>query len=91
MKILFLHLSDAHLTQQTNLNEISTNAIVKSLSQMGNFDQCVLIFSGDIANSGSENEYRVAGSMLGKILKGINDKYFDGKKTYYNINCTGKP
>ena len=80
MKILFLHLSDAHLTQQTNLSEINTNAIVNSLSQMENFDECVLVFSGDIANSGNKNEYRVAGSIFGKILKGINDKYFDGKK-----------
>lgn len=80
MKILFLHLSDAHLTQETNLCEININAIVNSLFQMGNFDECVLVFSGDIANSGNENEYRVAGSMFGKILKGINDKYFDGKK-----------
>lgn len=44
MKILFLHLSDAHLTQETNLSEINTNAIVNSLSQMGNFDECVLVF-----------------------------------------------
>lgn len=80
MKILFLHLSDAHLKQDTNLNEINTKALVNSLLQMGGFDECILVFSGDIVNSGNENEYKVAGRMFGKILKGINDKYFDGKK-----------
>lgn len=80
MKILFLHLSDAHLKQDTNLNDININAIVNALSQIGDFNECVLVFSGDIADSGNENEYKVAGRMLGRILKGINDRYFEGKK-----------
>ena len=89
MKILFLHLSDAHLTQETNLSEINTNAIVNSLSQMGNFDECVLVFSGDIANSGNENEYKVAGRMFGRIIKGIIDKYFDGNKHIQTLIVPG--
>ena len=48
MKILFLHLSDAHLRDNTMLSQINTGAIVRSLAQMGEFDECVLIFSGDI-------------------------------------------
>lgn len=79
MKILFLHLSDAHLRQNTILSQINTNAIVRSLSQMGAFDECVLIFSGDITQSGGENEYKVAGGLFSKILKGISDRYFGGK------------
>lgn len=79
MKILFLHLSDAHLKENTMLSEININAIVRSLAQMGKFDECILIFSGDIVQSGGENEYKVAGGLFGKILKGINDRYFDGK------------
>lgn len=89
MKILFLHLSDAHLHQDTYLSEIKPEAIVKALSQMGDFDECVLVFSGDIANAGGENEYKVAGRMLGKILKGINDKYFGGRKRIYTLVVPG--
>ena len=89
MKILFLHLSDAHLKQDTNLYEINTNALVNSLSQMGDFDECVMVFSGDIANSGSINEYKVAGKMLGRILKGINEKYFDGQKHIQTLIVPG--
>ena len=30
MKILFLHLSDAHLRENTNLSQINTSAIIRS-------------------------------------------------------------
>lgn len=79
MKILFLHLSDAHLKEDTILYQINTNAIVRALYQMGEFDECVLIFSGDVVQSGGINEYKVASMLLGKILKGINDRYFKGE------------
>ena len=46
---------------------------------MGEFDECVLIFSGDIVQSGGENEYKVAVRLFSKIIKGINDRYFDKK------------
>ncbi len=89
MKILFLHLSDAHLKQDTKLSEINTNAIVNSLSQMGEVDEYVLVFSGDIANSGNINEYKVAGTMLGRILKGINDKYYERSKQIKTLIVPG--
>lgn len=89
MKILFLHLSDAHLKQDTNLNEINTNAIVNSLYQMGDFDECVLVFSGDIVNSGNKNEYKVARAMFGRIIKGIKDKYFNGSKLIQTLIVPG--
>ena len=79
MKILFLHLSDAHLRENTNLSQINTSAIIRSLAQMGEFDECVLIFSGDIVQSDGENEYKVAVRLFSKIIKGINDRYFDKK------------
>lgn len=79
MKILFLHLSDIHIRENTILYQINANAMVRSLTQIGKFDECVLIFSGDITQSGGENEYKVAGRLFGQILRGINEKYFDGK------------
>ena len=67
MKILFLHLSDAHLRENTNLSQINTSAIIRSLAQMGEFDECVLIFSGDIVQSGGENEYKDAELHIGVV------------------------
>ena len=73
MKILFLHLSDSHLCGDTMLPQININAIVRSLAQMGEFDECILIFSGDIVQSGEENEYKVAAQMLATLIKRIKD------------------
>ncbi len=79
MKILFLHLSDAHLRDNTDLRLININAIVNSLAQIGEFDECALVFSGDIANSGDKNAYANAGKLVGYIAKNISQKYIDGK------------
>ena len=79
MKILFLHLSDAHLRANIDLRLININAIVNSLAQIGKFDECALVFSGDIANSGDKNAYANAGKLVGYIAKNISQKYIDGK------------
>ena len=79
MKILFLHISDAHLEDSTDLREININAIVNSLTQVGAFDECVLVFSGDIANSGAKNAYANAGRLVGYLGKNISQTYLDGK------------
>lgn len=79
MKILFLHLSDAHLRANIDLRLININAIVNSLAQIGEFDECALVFSGDIANSGDKNAYANAGKLVGYIAKNISQKYIDGK------------
>lgn len=49
----FLHLSDAHLKDSTDLRERNTNVMVNGLKQMGDFDECILIFSGDITLAGA--------------------------------------
>lgn len=79
MRILFLHFSDAHIEQDTNLNNINTNAIVNSLAQLDTFDECIIIFSGDITKSGLHNEYLQAGKFIGRVAKGIKDKYSVGE------------
>lgn len=79
MKILFLHLSDAHLKDNTDLRLINRNAIVNSLAQIGKFDECALVFSGDVVNAGDKNSYANAGRLVGYIAKNISQKYVDGK------------
>ena len=79
MKILFLHFSDAHLEDNTDLREININAIVNSLTQVGRFDECVIVFSGDIANSGEKNAYANAGKLVGYLGKNISRTYLGGK------------
>lgn len=79
MKILFLHLSDAHLRDNTDLRLININAIINSLALIGEFDECALVFSGDIVDSGDKNAYANAGKLVGYIAKGISQKYINGK------------
>lgn len=79
MKILFLHLSDAHLKDNTNLREINTNAITNSLTQLGKLDECVLIFSGDVTNSGDKNAFSNAGKLVGYVAKSISETYLNKK------------
>lgn len=81
MKILFLHLSDAHLREDTNLYDININinAMVNALSQLEKNDECVLVFSGDIVQSGGENQYKVAGKLIGRLANGIKTKYLPNK------------
>lgn len=75
MNILFLHLSDAHLKENTDLSQINPNALVRSLSQIGKFDECILIFSGDVVNSGTANEYKVASRLFGQTVIKIKEQY----------------
>ena len=79
MKILFLHLSDAHLRNNTDLRLININGIINSLGQIENFEECVMVFSGDVVHSGDENAYKKAGKLVGYIAKGISRKYIEGK------------
>ncbi|MDO4293851.1 MAG: metallophosphoesterase [Eubacteriales bacterium] len=79
MKILFLHLSDAHLRENTKFTDININAMVNALVQMGDFDECVIVFSGDIVQSGEKNQYKVASIFLSKIINGIKNRYLPGK------------
>ena len=44
MKILFLHLSDAHFREDTKFREININAMVNALKQIDKFDECIIVF-----------------------------------------------
>ncbi len=82
MKILFLHLSDAHFTEDTRLREININAMVKALKEIDNFDECVIVFSGDIAYSGEVNQYKTAGKFMGILINQLKRVYSLDKKIY---------
>lgn len=79
MKILFLHLSDAHLRDNTKFSDININAMVNSLVQMGDFDECVIVFSGDIVQSGEKNQYKTASIFLSRVINEIKNRYLPGK------------
>ena len=75
MKVLFLHLSDAHLLCNTFIEDRIINAQVQALNSLGSFDKCSIIFSGDLAQAGQINEYKKCGFYLGRLWRRISDKY----------------
>lgn len=80
MKILFLHLSDSHFREDTKFSDININAIVNSLQDMGDFDECVLVFSGDIVQSGEINQYKTAGNFIGTLVNRIKQGFLIGAR-----------
>ena len=79
MRILFLHLSDAHFRSDTKYSYIDINAMTNALKQMNGFDECILVFSGDIAYSGEEDQYQRASGFISRLITKIKSDYLKGK------------
>lgn len=67
MKLLLLHLSDTHF-KETDKYGYDAEIIVKALSQMGQADECIVFYTGDVTNAGTINEYRTAGVFLKQLI-----------------------
>lgn len=83
MKLLFLHLSDAHFKNDTYYSEKIINAQVQALNSIGEFDKCFIMFSGDLTFSGQVNEYKKASNYLRALWNKICTKF----NKYGNV-CT---
>ena len=68
MKIIFLHLSDLHIKSDKAYCEFQIKKIIDSLRTVGHFDKLLFVLSGDIAFSGTKEQYRVANGILKKML-----------------------
>jgi len=73
MKILMLHISDTHI-KAGRLSREKIDKMSQSLNAIGEFDECIAIFSGDVAYSGNANEYKTASFFLGQLLSSIKNK-----------------
>jgi len=74
MKILFLHLSDAHILNEESLNMRKIKKLVDSLNRIS-FDECLIIFSGDLAYSGGLNEYKHVKTLFNNLINKIKQKH----------------
>ncbi len=75
MKILFLHLSDAHLMGKTFIDDAIIDAQVQAINTVGGFDKCYLVFSGDLSYSAKQNEYTKCRIYLKKLWRKITNKF----------------
>lgn len=75
MKVLFLHLSDAHFKDNTYFSQEIINAQVQALNSIEDFNACFIMFSGDLVYSGQKNEFKKALSYLRRLRSKISDKF----------------
>lgn len=74
MQVLFLHLSDIHLQVNRDYSSEKIRRIVDAVPCELPFDRAFLIISGDLANSGSADEYRVAKRLIDDLICGFRSK-----------------
>ena len=77
MKVAIIHLSDFHIKDREHFERAKFNGIVSSLNALGRLDEYLVVFSGDLANSGGINEYRQSRFLFGQLIGGIKQKNND--------------
>lgn len=92
MELLVLHLTDLHLISEIDYLDNKISSISKILNGF-NIDNVLILFSGDIANSGEAEQYAKAEQYISKIVEelsrnksvklclcpGNHDRLFDSK------------
>lgn len=76
MKILFLHLSDLHLSKAEDINETAIKEIAASLSpqSIGAVNKIIILITGDIAYSGKRAEYDTFFSLKKILINALKEK-----------------
>lgn len=80
MKIAFLHLSDLHLQDRHGVHPAKITAVVTSLAVHMPFQGIVIILSGDITASGDANQYKIAATLLGRLITALKSQYSISEK-----------
>ena len=73
MKLLFMHLSDLHLSKNDDINEDAIAGIAQTLSSqnIGSINHVLVLVTGDIANAGKKNEYDAFHSFKELLLSAL--------------------
>lgn len=74
MKIAILHLSDFHIKNGERFLNNKIDAINSALNVLGQIDDYIIVFSGDLSNSGQVNEFKQSRFLFGKLINGIKKK-----------------
>ena len=72
MRILFVQISDTHCKSgEANYNKI--DKAVTALKSLGPVESAVLIFSGDLTDTASKNEFKAGRRVLGRLLNKLGE------------------
>jgi len=75
MKILFLHMSDMHINNKSDINIFCIQKMVDSVQVTGKFDHVIIVASGDIANSGQAEQYKFCWYLFGTLINKLKKNY----------------
>ncbi len=74
MKIAVLHISDFHIRSGDHFLEEKISGLLSALNVLGKVDDYLVVFSGDLSNSGQVNEFKKSRYLLSRIINGIKQK-----------------
>lgn len=75
MKFAFLHLSDIHIRKNEHIDSFKIDKLIESISVVQQFDEVIVVCTGDVAFSGNEYEYNNAKVLFSMICGKIRDKF----------------
>lgn len=75
--IVFLHLSDMHLSNESDIDDQHIIKIIDSLKTYKDisFKNVVIIISGDITYSGEYYQFRNAFKLVGSLIRGVTEAF----------------
>ena len=73
MKILFLQISDMHCKAADAMCTLKIDKAVDAINTLPTVDKAVLVFSGDLTDTNSKNEYCIGKRMIGHLLWRLSD------------------
>lgn len=74
MKVAIIHLSDFHIVENERFSKVKIDEFMESLNILGDVDEYIIAFSGDLAYSGKINEYKASRYLFGQIIRGLKQK-----------------
>lgn len=82
--IIFLHLSDLHISGENDISAQHINKIIQSLNSYKDisFKHIIILVSGDITNSGAESQFISARRFMGKLIVGLNHEFHCSCKVF---------
>lgn len=74
MRIALLHLSDFHIRDKEKILDQKVNGILSALNVLSEIDDYIVVFSGDLSNSGRINEFKRSKHIFFRLIEGLKEK-----------------
>lgn len=83
MNVLMVHIGDLHLKKNVHIEDDKISKISDALNEyVGKVSNVIIICTGDIANTGSEEEYKIAKYFFNKLIYSLKERFNVNIKVY---------